>query len=165
MVQREHLARVGLEGRRAPDHRRERYLDEGGVEGVAGDVAFVQAIVETGWFRFADSSVPPSYNNFAGIGATDVNPTPAQFLDRCSMASGRRSSISGPTPTATLTTCTQPPLHRYLRRSPLRPRDAQGQGAQLEPVGNGNWATDPTYAGKIWNLYESMLSYNHVPVA
>ena len=40
----------------------------------------MQAIVETGWFRFR-GSVPPGNNNFAGIGATDTGPAPAAFPD------------------------------------------------------------------------------------
>ena len=45
-----------------------------------GDIAFIQGIVETGWYRFT-GSVPPSYNNFAGIGATDSGGAPAAFPD------------------------------------------------------------------------------------
>ena len=56
------------------------FVEEGAAEGVTGDVAFMQSIVETAWFRFS-GSVPASSNNFAGIGATDTNPNPAVFPD------------------------------------------------------------------------------------
>ncbi len=49
------------------------FIEEGSLEGVAGDVAFVQSIIETGWFRFS-GAVPGSKNNFAGIGAVDSSP-------------------------------------------------------------------------------------------
>ena len=142
----------------------QRYLDEGGVEGVAGDVAFVQAILETGWFRFANSSVPPSYNNFAGIGATDVNPAPAQFA---TVQIGIRAEIQHlrAYADATATTCTQPPLHRYCADPRFDLVTPKGKAPKWNQFGNGNWATDPNYAVKIWNLYQSMLSYNHVAVA
>ena len=43
------------------------YVDEGYQEGVRGDMAFIQAIKETGWFSFGGSPVSPAQNNFAGI--------------------------------------------------------------------------------------------------
>jgi len=46
------------------------FLEEGRAEGVRGDLAFAQSIVETGWFAFP-GRVPPSANNFSGFGATD----------------------------------------------------------------------------------------------
>lgn len=45
----------------------ETYLEEGQKEGVRGDVAFAQAIKETGYFTY-DGDVNPNQNNFAGIG-------------------------------------------------------------------------------------------------
>ena len=47
------------------------YIEEGRAESVRGDVAFLQAARETGWFRFEGSKVSMSQNNFAGIGACD----------------------------------------------------------------------------------------------
>ncbi len=46
------------------------YLKEGKIEGVRGDLAFAQALLETNFFRFT-GSVQSSQNNFAGIGAVD----------------------------------------------------------------------------------------------
>lgn len=48
----------------------EYFLEEGGAEGVRGDIAFCQSIKETGWFRFG-GSVLPSSNNYCGLGAID----------------------------------------------------------------------------------------------
>src|SRR5215813_9312932 len=47
------------------------FIDEGRRDGVRGDIAFVQSILETGWFSFAGSQIPPDANNFAGINAFD----------------------------------------------------------------------------------------------
>ena len=47
------------------------FVDEGRRDGVRGDIAFVQSILETGWFSYAGSQIPPDANNFAGINAFD----------------------------------------------------------------------------------------------
>lgn len=131
------------------------FIEEGAAEGVAGDVAFVQSIVETGWFRFS-GLVPASYNNFAGIGATDTNPNPAQFVDA---RTGVRAQIqhlrayADPTATA----CTVPPLHQAcvdLRFALVVPK---GRAPTWNEMGNGNWATATTYAATILQLYAELL--------
>lgn len=49
------------------------YVQEGRAEGVRGDIAFAQSILETGSFHFAPGGtvLTVSDNNFAGIGACD----------------------------------------------------------------------------------------------
>lgn len=49
------------------------YIKESEIEGVRGDIAFAQAIKETGFFKFG-GQVLPEQNNFAGIGATNNSP-------------------------------------------------------------------------------------------
>ena len=56
------------------------FINEGAAEGVAGDLAFAQSIVETGYFGFS-SRVPGSFNNFSGLGAVDGGTGAAQFPD------------------------------------------------------------------------------------
>jgi hypothetical protein len=56
----------------------ELFISEGNIEGVRGDIAFCQAIQETGWFRFG-GDVKPEQNNFAGIGATGGGAGGAKF--------------------------------------------------------------------------------------
>ena len=46
------------------------FVSEGNIEGVRGDIAFMQSIKETGYFRYG-GLVLPEQNNFAGIGATN----------------------------------------------------------------------------------------------
>lgn len=41
------------------------YIEIGQTLGVRGDIAFAQAVLETGFFRY----IPPGQNNFAGLGA------------------------------------------------------------------------------------------------
>jgi hypothetical protein len=141
-----------------------RYIEEGNAEHVAGDVAFAQAVLETGWFRFDNSSVPPSYNNFAGMGATDVNPAPAAFQ---SVQAGIRAQIQHLRAYAdpTATSCAAPPLHQACADPRFDLVTPKGKAPYWKWFGNGVWATDPNYALKVWNLYRDLLAFNHVPVA
>lgn len=52
------------------DQLAQMYIEEGNKEGVRGDVAFAQSILETGYFTFEGSSVTPDQHNYAGIGTT-----------------------------------------------------------------------------------------------
>jgi hypothetical protein len=139
------------------------YVDEGAAEGVAGDVAFVQGIVETGWYRFG-GSVPGWKNNFAGIGATDTNPAPAVFPDA---RTGIRAQIQHLRAygDAGATACTIPPLHNPC----VDPRFAlvlpKGKAPTWNQMGNGNWATSTTYSSTILRLYNEALAFNGLPPA
>lgn len=55
------------------------FLEEGAYEGVRGDIAFAQAILETGNFGFEGSMVAPRQNNFGGMGACDSCRTGTTF--------------------------------------------------------------------------------------
>jgi stage II sporulation protein P len=46
------------------------FLDEGAIEGVRGDVAFCQSLLETGFFNYGNL-VLPEQNNYGGIGAVN----------------------------------------------------------------------------------------------
>jgi len=139
------------------------YVEEGAAENVAGDVAFVQGILETGWYRFG-GSVPAWKNNFAGIGATDSNPAPAAFPDA---RTGVRAQIQhlraygDPGASA----CAVPPLHNPC----VDPRFAlvapKGKAPTWNQMGNGNWATSPTYASSILRLYNEARAFNGLPPA
>jgi hypothetical protein len=47
------------------------FIDEGKAEGVRGDIAFVQSMLETGWLSFEASQIPPDAYNYAGLYAFD----------------------------------------------------------------------------------------------
>ena len=55
------------------------FLAEGSAEGVRGDIAFAQAMVETGYLGFVGSIVSPANWNFAGMGACDSCHSGTQF--------------------------------------------------------------------------------------
>lgn len=134
------------------------FIEEGALEGVAGDVAFVQSIIETGWFRFS-AAVPGSKNNFAGIGAVDANPgDAASFPDA---RTGVRAQIQHlrAYADATAVSCTMPPLHAPC----VDPRFAlvtpKGRAPFWNQFGNGVWATAPTYGNDIVARYQEALNF------
>jgi hypothetical protein len=130
------------------------FISEGAAEGVAGDLAFAQSIVETGWFGFS-ARVPPSFNNFSGIGAVDGGTSAASFR---SAQIGVRAQIQHlrayADPNVTIATLAHPlespRFHLVLPK---------GRSPLWEQFGGGNWATDPLYAGKVLNIYQQMLDH------
>ena len=136
------------------------FVDEGAAEGVTGDVAFMQSVVETGWFRFS-GLVPASANNFAGIGATDTNPTPAIFPDA---RTGVRAQIQHLRAYAdpTAVTCTAPPLHNPCVDPRFDLVVPKGKAPTWNQMGNGNWASASTYASSILSLYDEARTFSGV---
>lgn len=126
------------------------YIEEGAAEGVRGDVAFAQSIIETGSF----TSPLTTHNNFAGIGACDSCPTGFDF----------------PTPQKGVRAQAQL-LHAYadrtLRISTLANPAVGSNPDNLSVRGccttwnklTGTWATDTNYGPKIMTVYLSMLQY------
>jgi hypothetical protein len=139
------------------------YLEEGEAEKVTGDIAFVQGIVETGWYGFT-GSVAARTNNFAGIGATDAHPHPATFPDARTGVRAQVQHLRAYADPAAYA-CSMPPL----RNPCVDPRfdlvSPKGKAATWDQMGNGNWATAPAYAALILALYREALAYNGVRLA
>jgi len=136
------------------------YIQEGSDEHVAGDLAFAQAILETGSFGHALDS------NFAGIGACDSCTSEIAFP---SPRDGVRAQIQ-------LLRSYADPASRAanLKHSPEpalfgSPPDAaaasydhfayKGAAPLWNVMGNGKWATDPDYSTKILELYARMVGF------
>jgi Mannosyl-glycoprotein endo-beta-N-acetylglucosaminidase/D-alanyl-D-alanine carboxypeptidase len=118
------------------------YLTEAAAEDVAGDLAFAQAVHETGWFTNSDTAI----NNFAGIAHPDGTAAGQAFPD---VATGVRAHIQL--------------LKRYAagNDTPLAHADvAPSAGAQADTweALTGTWATDPGYWTALSNLYADMLA-------
>jgi hypothetical protein len=134
------------------------FIEEGTRERVRGDVAFIQSIVETGWFRFG-GSVGGWMNNFAGIGVTDRVPVPAVFPDA---RTGVRAQIqhlrayADPRAHA----CSVPPLASPCVDPRFHLVVPKGSARNWNDLGNGKWATSPAYAASILSLYREALSFN-----
>jgi hypothetical protein len=131
------------------------YIQEGADEGVAGDIAFAQSIVETGYFFDRAGRVPPSANNFSGLGATDGTSAYEVFPDA---RTGVRAQIQHlrayGDPSVTVANLAHPLVDtRFAKVNP------KGKAPYWEQFGSGIWATDPLYAGKVLGVYGQIVSW------
>lgn len=127
------------------------YLQAGSQEGVRGDVAFAQAVLETGGFGSPDSV---QLNNYAGIG----------HCDTCSAGWGFPSpqgGVLGQEQLLRIFADGNPPAGSPAPVLPsLRPADQGRRGCcSTWQALTGVWATDPTYGSQIMGIYQQMLSF------
>lgn len=129
------------------------YIEEGRREGVRGDLAFVQSIVETGWFRFG-GQVEPWRHNYAGIGAFSGN-TPASFPDsrigvRAQIQHLRAYADASVTASRLHAPLVDPRFHYVVPKG------------KAKTVGGltGTWATSSWYANTIVRIYGEALDYH-----
>jgi len=148
-----------LSGTTTIDDLTRLYLDEGQAAGVRGDVAFAQAIIETGSFGHATD------NNFAGIGACDSCVGEPSFP---TPQAGVRAQIqllrSYADPASTAENLGNPPDPTLFGADPATAASTfdsfylKGKVPLWNEMGNGNWATDPNYASKVLRIYLQMLT-------
>ncbi|MTV26656.1 hypothetical protein FTX61_14710 [Nitriliruptoraceae bacterium ZYF776] len=130
------------------------YIEEGRAEGVAGDLAFAQAVLETGSFSWpGHGQVRANQNNFAGIGACDGG--------TCTVATFRNARIGVRAQIQHLRAYADPTVTVARLANPLEsPRfhlvTPKGRAPTWEQMGGGNWATDPAYSRKVLDLYAQM---------
>jgi hypothetical protein len=136
------------------------YIEEGNAEHVRGDLAFAQGIVESAYFSVAAG------NNYAGIGACDSCSGGFGFA---SPREGVRAQIqllrNYADPDSRADNLAFPPVKGLYPADPVaaaRTFDAfflKGTVPLWNQMGNGNWATDPTYAGKVIGLFARIVAY------
>ena len=136
------------------------FLEESADEGVRGDFAFAQAVLETGGFASAPD------NNYSGLGWCDSCargrkfPTPrdgiraqVQLLLNYADAGSRAHRLH------------HPPSPYWWSPDPDRAARqfdtffAKGWAPTWSEMGNGNWATDPNYSAKVIGIYRQMATY------
>lgn len=122
------------------------FIEEGRAEGIRGDIAFAQAVLETGGFANTDSVLG---NNFSGIGHYDNLPLGWTFP---SPRLGVRAQIQL--------------LKSYAVKkpeyaNPLVDKRLRGPAGCCQTWGDLTtvWATDPTYGPKVMLLYTSLVDY------
>ncbi len=122
------------------------FIEEGNAEGIRGDIAFAQAVLETGGFANNDSVLA---NNFSGIGHCDLCPSGWRFP---SPRMGVRAQIQL--------------LKSYAVRQPEYANDLvdkrlRGPAGCCPTWGDLTtvWATDPTYAPKVMLIYSGIVDY------
>lgn len=127
------------------------YLEIGEEEGVKGDIAFAQAILETGGFRSGHAAKW----NFAGIGAYD-HCAPTCSFGFPSLEEGTRAHLhllrGYADPGVTSAQLAAPP-HRHVVPEGLGVRGCCQRWTQL----TGVWATDPNYDRKVLGIYRLMV--------
>ena len=136
-----------------------RFIDEGASQGVRGDIAFAQSMLETGYLRYG-GLVRPTDLNFSGLGACDscsrgLTFTSAELGVRAQIQHLYAYAAAGADPAVLAR-----PLAdvRFARVQPA------GRAALWEQMGNGNWATGPDYARKVLTIRRAMLAFSGVPV-
>jgi peptidoglycan hydrolase CwlO-like protein len=132
------------------------YLDEGAAEGVRGDFAFAQAIIETGGF-----SASPD-NNYSGLGWCDGCPQGIVFPTPRDGVRGQIQLLLNYADPNSRVANLHNPLSPYVWRSEAAFDNyfAKGWAPTWSDMGHGNWATDPTYAGKVIGVYHSMSAFS-----
>jgi hypothetical protein len=122
------------------------YISEGQAEGIRGDMAFAQALVETGSFQNPDTIL---LNNFAGIGHCDSCASGFKF-DSAQLGVRGQMQL----------------LKSFAEKSPtyknplVDPRLKGPAGCcQTWTQLTKKWATDPNYGPKILGVYEGMLEW------
>ena len=128
------------------------YVEEAKAENIKVEVAFMQAMLETGWLKFG-GVVEISQYNFAGIGALDGGVKGASFS---SVREGVRAQIQH--------------LKAYANKEPLKNQQVDPRfhlvkrgtakyvewlGQQENPSGYG-WATSSEYGKKILRLIKEL---------
>ncbi len=122
------------------------YISEGQAEGVRGDMAFAQALVETGSFGNPDTIL---LNNFAGIGHCDSCASGFKFATAQLGVRGQVQLLKS--------YAEKDPHYVYpLVDSRLKgPAGCCQTWTQL----TRSWASDPNYGPKILSVYEGMLEW------
>ncbi len=128
------------------------YIQAGAAEGLRGDIAFAQAVLETGGFSSPDAV---DLNNYAGIGHCDSCAAGWPFPSPHAGVIGHLQLLRIFATTAPAPRGAPPPVLPVL--TPAKQGRA-GCCPTWESLA-GVWASDPLYALSILTLYQSMLSF------
>ncbi|SHJ95410.1 glucosaminidase domain-containing protein [Hespellia stercorisuis] len=131
------------------------YVEEAAAEGVRAEIAFVQAMKETGWLQFQGVSDISQYN-FAGMGATGGDVAGASFAD---VRTGIRAQIQHLKAYATSAALNQECVDgRYELVAKESAPYVEWLGQQENPGGYG-WATDGGYGYSIVEMIHTLKSF------
>jgi cell wall hydrolase/autolysin len=126
------------------------YIEVGRRYGIRGDIALCQAVIETGWFRFADgTAVRPEQHNYCGLGVEKRGMTGCSFS---SIEEGVTAQLQH--------------LYAYAADTPLpdgekivdpRFKLVKRGCAQSWHDLSGRWAMNDRYGIQILSLYQRLL--------
>ena len=122
------------------------FIQEGRAEGIRGDIAFAQAVLETGGFANTDSVVA---NNFSGIGHYDDAPLGFIFPSPRAGVRAQMQLLKGYA------------VKKPNYGNPLVDKRLRGPAGCCQTWGDLTtvWATDPTYGPKVMLLYTSLVEF------
>lgn len=133
------------------------FLEEGEAEGVRGDVAFAQSLLETGYFRYG-GIVLPTQNNYAGIGALNGN-SKGQAATFPDPRTGIRAQIQHlkayASTDALVNVCVDPRFSLVTRGSAPY---VEWLGASDNPNGKGWAVPGEGYGGKIIAILDRIMA-------
>ena len=143
------------------------FIQEGSDEGVRGDFAFAQAIIESGGFSAAPA------NNYSGLGWCDSCSRGTSFpTPRDGIRAQIQLLLNYANPYSRASQLHHPPSPYWWDSDPVKAARyfdtyfAKGWAPTWSDMGHGNWATDPKYAGKVIGVYRRMVAFTQgVPAA
>lgn len=121
-------------------HLADIFLEEGEKEGVRGDGAFCQSLIETGYFKFG-GDVQPDQHNYAGLGATGGVPGISFPDDRTGIRAQIQHLKAYATTAPLIQECVDP-RYKYV---------AKGCAPTFEQL-SGKWAVPGYSRGKYASL-------------
>jgi N-acetylmuramoyl-L-alanine amidase/flagellum-specific peptidoglycan hydrolase FlgJ len=124
--------------------------------GIRGDIAFCQAIIETGWFKFdGGTAVTPDQYNYCGLGVTSKGMKGASFSSIEDGVSGQIQHLF-----AYATKSEIPSGERLV--DPRFNLVTRGVAPHWEDLSN-KWAMNANYGSHILDLYKQLVNFNYVP--
>ena len=114
-------------------------------ENVNAYFVLAQQLLETGNFKFENSSVKPEYYNFAGLGATDKDPKPNKFFSNYEGQLAQVQHLKGYATTDSLNEECKDQRFSLLANK----RGTATNAAEL----SNKWASKPEYGKLLANMY------------
>lgn len=137
----------------SPEELVKNYYEEAAKEGVRPDIAFAQALQETGFFRYG-GSVHETQNNYCGLGSTSSYENGARFENsRLGVRAHIQHLLAYSSTKMPNEEIVDPRYHLVMTTQNY------GRARTWEDL-NGRWAIPGYgYGRKILNIYYEMLSY------
>ena len=133
-----------------PEEIVDAYYEEASREGICWDLAFSQALLETGFFAFG-GTVVPEQNNFCGLGTTSATVRGAYFPTPKDGVRAHIQHLMAYTTDRLPKTAIIDPRYDLVHRI----KKETGYATTWKQL-NGKWATGSYYAEKIMNIHEQM---------
>lgn len=122
------------------------YIKIGKKYGIRGDIALCQAILETGWFKYAGSAVRPEHYNYCGLGVVTNGKKGSCFK---SVEDGVRAHIQH-----LYAYCCTKELPRHEKLIDPRFSHVKRGCAPTWSKLSGRWAMNPNYGRQILDLHK-----------